>query len=127
MSHPVTVEPVPVKITNHPEPTRYEKRSAFRSVVLTATNPYQQLVGYDPLRICVRIATGGSGPFIICGSIQQAADPNNIVVPIVAPNGRYIPTGGFIEPVVEGQNEIWVVTNVFPTIIGYEILRKVPE
>jgi len=120
------VDPVPVEIVNHPTPKRYELRGAYRSVVLTAANPYQQIAGPDPLRKYVTISGTAANAFVVCGSISQASDPNNVATPLVNPNGRYIPNG-IEEWCIEGNQEIWVVTNTYPTIIGFTILREVPE
>ena len=122
----VKQDAVPVEVVNHPTPKRYSLRGAYRSVVLTAANPYQQLVGPDPLRKYLTISGTVANAFVVCGSISQASDPNNAVNPIVNPNGRYIPPG-IEEWCIEGQQEIWVVASVFPTIIGYTVLREVPE
>jgi hypothetical protein len=120
------VEPIPVQVINHPEPKRYEKRAAYRTAVLTANNPSAQLAGYDPLRICIRF-TGHANAFVVSGSISQANDPNNLTG-VANPNGRLIPAGATnTEFTTEGQNEVWVSGATYPTIIGYEIIRKVPE
>jgi hypothetical protein len=131
MSHAETgVEPVPVTVVNHPTPSRYSCRSSFRTIVLTATNPYAQLAGADPLRKCVRIS-GVQNPIVIGNSISQASDPNNLAAAIANPNGRYIPGGAALQAmewIVEGgDNEIWFSAGVYPTIIGCEIVREVPE
>lgn len=123
----VNVEPVPVRVLNHPEPVRYEVRATYRTIVLTSVNPYQQVAGYDPLRECVRF-TGHTNGFTVCGSIQQASDPNNAVNPPTAANGRFIPAGATqVEFETRGQNELWFAGYAFPTVIGLEIIRKVPE
>lgn len=121
------VEPIPVQVINHPEPKRYEKRAAYRTFVLTAAQPFVNVAGYDPLRICIRL-TGHTNSFVIAGSVSQASDPNNAVPNPPAPNGRLIPANAInVEFVTEGQNEIWFAGNTFPTVIGCEIIRKVPE
>lgn len=47
-------------------------------------------------------------------------------IPFANPNGRVV-LANAPEVRAEGQNEVWLVTNVYPTAIGYEIVRKVPE
>lgn len=123
------VTPIPVMVLNHPQPKSYERHSAFRSFVLSAANPYQQVAGYDPLRECIRVS-GVANAIVICGSISQASDPNNTVSPFAAPNGRFIPGGAALaamEWTVDGTGEVWIATNTFPTIVGVEIIRKVPN
>jgi hypothetical protein len=123
----VEVQPVPVEVINHPEPKKYELRAAYRTVVLTATNPSAELAGYDPLRVCLKF-TGHANAFVLSGNISQANDPANLINPLVNPNGRMIPAGATnVEYQAEGQNEIWASGGQYPTVIGYEILRKVPE
>jgi hypothetical protein len=122
----VQVEATPVRVVNHPEPDKYEVRAAYRSVVLTAANPAQQVAGYDPLRKLIRFSPA-SNPYVISGSISQASDPNNLVASATAPNGRYVPANLGTEVLTEGQNDVWVSAGTYPTIIGFEIVRKVPE
>lgn len=118
------VEPVPVQVVNHPEPKKYEIRSTHRTFVLTATNPFANVAGYDPLRMCIYLVSK-TNDVIVASSVQQAADPNNAASPYTAPNGTLVPAG--IRWKREGQNEIWLAANTFPTMVGVEILRKVPE
>jgi hypothetical protein len=118
--------PIQVEVTNHPQPKKYLLRGAYRSIVLTAANPYQQICGPDPLRVYVTMS-GVVNAVVICDSISQASDLNNAVNPVVQPNGRYIPAGASAKWDIEGHQEIWVVASVFPTIVGYTLLRKVPE
>lgn len=126
MSHPVTkTTPIDVRVVNHPEPANYEVRSAFRSAVLTATNPSIQIAGYDPLRKCIWLSPAVNA-YVIAGSIGQAQDPNNLAASIAQPNGRYVPAN-VPETIVEGQNEVWIATGTYPTVVGYEIVRKVPQ
>jgi len=119
--------PLPVHVVNHPEPKRYEIRAAYRSAVLTVTNPFAQIAGYDPLRECIRFSGGNVNAYVISGSISQASDANNLAAVIANPNGRLIPAAANWAPFTEGQNEVWLSAGVYPTIIGYEIIRKVPE
>ena|SRR6266700_7340359 len=120
-------EPIKVQITNHPEPKRYLLRGAYRSVVLTTANPYLQIAGADPLRKHVTLS-GVSKNVIICGNVSQASDPNNAVTATPNPNGRFIPLG-VVEWRIEGQQEIWVTaaTSDLPVIVGFTIVREVPE
>lgn len=126
MSHDKVV-PLQVEVTNHPEPKKWERRAAYQSKVLTASTPFDQVCGYDPLRECVRFSGGNANPYVISGSKSQASDVNNLAAVIATPNGRYVPANAAYETTAEGQNDIWVSAGVYPTIIGYEIIRKVPE
>ena len=118
---------VPVEVINHPTPKRYSLRAAYRSAVLTSANPYQQIAGPDPLRKHITLS-GVAKNVIICGSISQASDPNNQVTATPNPNGRFIPLG-VMEWCIEGQQEVWVTaaTSDLPVIVGYTIVREVPE
>lgn len=120
--------PIQVEVVNHPEPKRYEIRAAYRTAVINSANPYQLIAGYDPLRVKIRIS-GTTKNIIVCGSVSQASDTNNLSgVATAAPNGRLLPAGTF-EWTVEGQNEVWITaaTADLPISVGYEIVRKVPE
>lgn len=120
-----TTPPIQVEVTNHPEPKKFEVRAAYRSAVLTSANPVMQIAGYDPLRERIRFSPAVNA-YVISGGISQATDGSNTAASIVNPNGRFMPSGT-AEYVSEGQNEIWVSTGTFPTVIGYEIIRRVPE
>ena len=126
MSHPLhPVTPLEVKVVNHPEPRKFERRAAYRTAVLTAANPYAQLAGYDPLREYIRFS-GAANAYVISGSISQASDAANVATPYVNPNGRLVQANS-LEIVTEGQNDVWLTGNTYPTMVGYEIIRKVPE
>lgn len=118
------VEPIPVEVINHPEPKKFERRSTQRTFVLTAQNPFANVAGYDPLRETMFLIAK-TNDVIIASSVQQAADPNNAASPYVAPNGTLLIAGQRWER--KGQNEVWLAGNTFPTMIGVEIVRKVPE
>lgn len=125
----VDVVPVPVHVMNHPEPKRFLCRSSFRTVVLTATVPYTQLAGFDPLRERVKIS-GLANSIVVTSSTGQASDPANLVAVPANPNGRLIPGGATIQAMewtIEGTQEIWFSGGTYPTMIGCEIIRKVPE
>lgn len=126
MTRSDVTNPIPVEIVNHPEPKKFETRAAYRSAVLTAANPWAQIAGYDPLRECIEFSPA-SNAYVISGSISQATDGNNLVAVIANPNGRYVPANVATVIQTRGQNDVWVSAGVYPTIIGYEIIRKVPE
>jgi hypothetical protein len=240
-------EPIDVRVINHPKPRNYQVRGAYRSVVLTAANPYQQIAGPDPLRkhitmgpavqqvsqttldntgsvtspgagatiaqvslpgpgtytvswsvelsgtlaaadannfqlfqsgtganfavltaenqaaagqypqtsvtittkasdnfikiITIGAGTVGAvyagslvvqqipnpnGSYVVSGSVSQASDPNNAASPVTQPNGRLIPINT-PEVKIEGNQDVWVSASQFPTIVGYTIVREVPE
>lgn len=125
MTH-VSTQPVPVEVVNHPEPKRFEVRAAYRSIVLTANNPSAEIAGYDPLRECIEFSPAANA-YVISGSVSQANDPNNLAATIVNPNGRYIPANAGFQVTTTGQNDVWVSTGTYPTIVGFQIIRKVPE
>jgi hypothetical protein len=122
----VSVEPVDVRVINHPQPKKYEIRASYRTVVLTATNPAIQVAGYDPLREEIRFSPAANA-YVISSSISQATDPNNLVNPLVNPNGRIVPAALGTEVITCGQNDVWLSNGQYPTVIGFEIIRKVPE
>jgi hypothetical protein len=126
MSHPLhPVTPLQVEVVNHPQPRKFERRAAYGTAVLTAVNPSRQIAGYDPLREYIRFS-GAANAYVISSSISQANDAANVATPYVNPNGRLVQANS-LEIVTEGQNEVWVTGNTYPTMIGYEIIRKVPE
>jgi hypothetical protein len=126
MSHPLhPVTPLKVEVVNHPQPVKFERRAAYRTVVLTAANPFAQIAGPDPLREYIRFS-GAANAYVISSSVSQASDAANVATPYANPNGRLI-SANSLEIITEGQTDVWVTGNTYPTMVGYEIIRKVPE
>lgn len=121
----ITTEPIKVHAVNLPEPKTYECRSSYRTAVLTALNPTVNIAGYDPLRERIRFSPA-QNDYVISGGISQAEDQLNLVTPYANPNGRLVPALTNAEVICEGQNEVWLSASVYPTMVGYEIVRKVP-
>lgn len=70
-----------------------EHRTAHRTIVLTAANPYAQLAGYDPARIGIWLNVMDN-PIVLSGSISEASDIVNTVVTINQPGAlNQIPLG----------------------------------
>lgn len=118
------VPPLLVKIvqdkSKEKRPTEY--RTAHRTIVLNAVNPYVQLAGYDPARIEVYMNVMDN-PIVLCGDISQASDPANTTGTLLAPNGRMMPIA--IDYCIKGQDEMWIATAVYPTRVGFTIVRKI--
>ena len=114
--------PITVKIV---EDTTKEKRPeelrvAHRTIVLTATNPYLQVAGFDPALKMIRMNILDN-PIVLCKSISQASDQNNTTGTMTAPNGRIMPIG--IDYVIPGPDEMWISTNTYPTRVGITYVR----
>lgn len=125
-SNPITVHVV-ADDTKSPEKRPEEYRSAHRTIVLTAANPYQQIVGYDPGRVMLRINVFDN-PVVLSGDISQASDLANQSAALVAPNGRLLGAGAGIASVeyeIFAQDEQWVTTGTYPTRVGITITRKI--
>lgn len=121
------IQPVPVRITidetKDQSARRIEFRGSEKTIVLNAANPAQMLAGYDPLRDEVRI-TVSDNPVILSRSTGQANDTANTTGTLANPNGRIL-TNGAGEYVARGANEVWVSGNIYPTRVGFEIVRTV--
>lgn len=70
-----------------------EIRSAHRTIVLTSTQPYAQLVGYDPARKLLKI-NAFDNPIVISGDISQASDPTNLIVATASVYWINLPASG---------------------------------
>lgn len=132
MSMPDQTNPIQVEVVNHPQPKKYLIRSSYRTVQLSLAVPVVQIATYDPLRVRIRFSNTIKG-YVICGSLSQAQDPANSLGPATAvPNGRYVygtSQAANGEAITEGQSEVWLTGGVgdFPFVVGYEIVREVPE
>ena len=92
--------------------------------VLTAAQPYAQILAQDPLRARAQVMVKGTNDVVLCHSIGQAQDPNNLDPTLVAPDGAVVP-GGFDGPVpLETTQPVWVVANTFPTAVSVLIERR---
>jgi hypothetical protein len=118
------IPPVLVKViedeSKEKRPTEY--RTAHRTIVLTATNPYVQLAGYDPARMEVYMNVLDNS-IVLSGDISQASDAANTTGTLAAPNGRVMPVG--IDYCIKGQDEMWISGPTYPTRVGFTIIRKV--
>lgn len=126
MSHPAQT-PIQVEVTNHPQPKKSLQRAAFLSAVLQAGGQtFVEIAGPDPLREKILIFNAGQ-TYVVCGSQSQAQDPNNQAATITNPNGMYVKAGAQQYEIL-GQNEVWLAgAPASAAIIGYQIIRKVPE
>lgn len=124
-------EPVSITVPVHivGDDTRQEKRpkeirTSHRTYVLTAIQPYVQIVGFDPARKLISINVADSNPVIVCGDITQASDAANTAPTAATPNGRIVTQGlgdvGFL-----GQDEMWIAGGTYPTRVGVTITREI--
>jgi hypothetical protein len=118
------IQPVLVKIAPDPalEKRPTELRTSERTYVLTASNPYMQIVGHDPARkeILMNVL---DNPIVLCRSTAQASDLNNTTGTMAAPNGRIMPVG--LDYRIPGPDQYWIATNTYPTRVGVTIVREV--
>jgi hypothetical protein len=121
--HPVTVHIVQDDTKGEKRPE--ELRTAHRTIVLTATTPYAQVVGYDPARAWIKINVFDNN-IVLSGDISQASDLANQTSTLAAPNGRLLGgTGASVEYEIYGNDEQWITTGTYPTRVGITITRKI--
>jgi hypothetical protein len=106
-----------------PDKMKKECRVAHRTFVLTAANPYMNILPYDPLRKEIHVETIDN-PVIISTSVSQASDLNNQAAGLAAPNGRILATN-VGEYVIPGPNETWLTAATFPSRVGVTIVREI--
>lgn len=122
---PITVHLVKDDTKGEKRPEEY--RSAHRTIVLTAANPYQQIAGYDPGRVMVKINVMDN-PVVLCGDVSQASDLANQTSGLTNPNGRILGTGAgsaSIEYEILAQDDQWIAAAAYPTRVGITITRKI--
>lgn len=121
------VIPVTVRIVG--DDTKEEKRpreirTAHRTFILTASNPYIQVAGIDPARKLISLNVVDANPVVVGGDITQASDLNNLAATITSPNGRLINSAlGDIN--ILGQDECWISAGTYPTKVGVTITREI--
>ena len=119
------IPPMLVHVENLPkDPIPKQCRVSHKTVVLTAANPVQLVVGVDPARCEIHIEPVAN-QVVLAGSISQASDLNNQAAVLAFPNGRILSplVGEYIVP--GGANEIWLACGVYPTLIGITVVREV--
>lgn len=99
-----------------------EIRSSHRTIVLTSTNPWAQLVGYDPARISLFMNVMDN-PIVLSGSVSEASDLANTTGTLLAPNGRLMPVAN--DYVVRAHDEQWVSAATYPTRVSFTIVRQI--
>lgn len=110
-----------IKDENAGEKRPKELRSSHRTVVLTAANPWVQIAGYDPARVCVYMNVYDNA-IVLSGSVSEASDLANTTGTLLAPNGRLMQIGN--DYVIHGNDELFVSAAVYPTRVGYSTLRE---
>jgi hypothetical protein len=97
-----------------------ELRTSHRTFVLSATNPYMQVTGYDPALMEIYMNVFDN-PIVICRSIASASDLNNTTGAMAAPNGRLMAVGPDYK--IPGPDEMWIATNTYPTRVAVTLVR----
>lgn len=118
------IDPIRVHVVlddTQKESPRVVWRASERTTVLNASNQFEMIASYDPMRDEVRI-TVSDNPIVVSRSRAQACDTSNTSGTLANPNGRLIANGAN-EYSVRGSNEVWISAAVYPTRVGYEIVR----
>jgi hypothetical protein len=96
LAEPAEVKPLdssgPMPLSTLPVADQGTDAGTFKTVVLSAANPYKMALPEDNTRRVARIIAIDN-PVVLCHSESQAQDPANEVTDVPAPNGGYIPTG----------------------------------
>lgn len=122
------IEPLDVRIvaSTVTEGTKRPKecRASHRTAVLTAANPTFNIAGFDPARKCISINVLDN-PVVLTSSTGQASDTANTSATLATPNGRLLPVSNGSEYYLETQDELWLSAGVYPTRVGYSIIREI--
>ena len=119
------IPPLSVHVENLPkDPIAKECRTSHKTVILTAANPVQMVVGVDPARCEVHLEPQ-TNPVVMTSSISQASDLANVAAVYAFPNGRILNplVGEYIVP--GGANELWLSAGIYPTLVGVTVVREV--
>jgi hypothetical protein len=88
--HSVQPPSGPMPLTTLPVANQASDTGTFKTVVLSAANPYKMGLPEDNTRRVARIIAVDN-PVILCHSESMAQDAANEVTNVPAPNGGYIP------------------------------------
>lgn len=101
----------------------------YKTIVLTAANPYEQLVNYNPNRHAFQITGGQAGATLAANDVAIGSNQGDIqqlagkAEPLVIP-GKFIPaqTLGYTSQEFHGANPVWIValgaSPTYPMYIG---------
>lgn len=117
------IEPLPVHVC---EPVvtiaTVPQHLTTLSRVLTAAQPYAQILAQDPLRVRATVIVSGANKVVLCHSLPQAQNPNNLDATLAAPDGAVISSAATVP--VQTTQPLWVVANTFPTTVSVLIERR---
>ena len=120
------VTPIPVAVIDAVTVTRvFPQHSSAYTLVLTATQPVQQICDLDPLRHQITLCAVDHD-IVLCHSLQQAQDAANQATNIPNPNGFVITNAAGFPPFlrIESTGPLWVVGNSFPSRVSAFVERR---
>ena len=123
-----TTEYPPVRVhvvtdtTKGPAPHAGRGIATGKTVVLTAVNPYDQILPQDKARLYALIQVFDNQA-VLCYSEAQADNAANAANNLPTPDGTLVPTG-IVLP-VKCSNAIWVTSAAFPTRVS--VLAVYPD
>lgn len=122
------IPPIPVQVINQPSAPaipREPEEVTFTTLILTATDPVQQVAPVDPQRCECQILQAGDNDIVVAASKGEAQSASNSTALLPNPSGLIV-IKTFLNPVViKTQGRILVTAQAFPTRVGVIITRRI--
>ena len=126
-----TVQPVPVHVTGIDEglalagaaPPRRPVGTRAYTVVLTATNPVQEILALDGKRAYALVQAGGNDA-VINNSYAEISNAANQVATLPNPVGMVLPYGNTVPTKIPGGQRWWAAAAAYPTQITVLVVQE---
>jgi hypothetical protein len=124
------IEPVPVAVTNFPQPaqpskTKYKRRAAtLTTVIISATNPIQKILPMSPNRCAAYLINYTDADIVVCHSENHAVKVSQLTDFTEQVDGALIQGGARANGIpipLDTTDDLWVTTNA--TAIAAGIIR----
>jgi hypothetical protein len=119
------MEPVPVRLTE-PAVTleTVPQHAGFRTIVLTADNPFAQLLPPDPLRVTSQVYSPDHD-VVLASSAAQAQDKANISdTSLLRPNGALLASAHPTGIPIDTTDAVWVAGPTYPSRVSVIVTRR---
>lgn len=123
------VAPVPVHVTGAAPGVQLGGRAARRvgcrpyTVVLTAANPVQEILGLDAKRAYALVQAGGNDA-VISNNNAEISAPVNQVAGLPAPIGMVLPYGNTAPTRIPGGERWWAAAAAYPTQVTVLVVQE---
>jgi hypothetical protein len=112
------VQPIPVHVTGADVQLQQASSPVIgcraHTVVLTSTNPVQEILGWDDKRVYALVQAGGNDA-VINNSYAEIGNGANVAPGLPNPVGMVLPYGNTVPTKIPGGQRWWAAAAAYPT------------